>query len=97
MNLHLEGITFDQLLVALQIVTRGRPGYVLASGRHYHFYGRYLLTPEEWLRFNCDFLLPTMLVSPRYISHSLSQGHNTLRLSAQGSLKPVTPYLVATI
>jgi hypothetical protein len=75
-------------------VTANLPGYLLRSGRYFHYYGVALLTPQEWLRFLASFLMPCTLVSPRYIGHSLHRGFCTLRLNAVPPLKPEIPQLV---
>lgn len=94
MNFHPEIDNLQYLSESIKFITKNQHGYLVATGRFYHFYGQYLLTPTEWLNFNCDFLLPTVLVSERYISHSLRQGYNTLRLTSQEPFKPKTPHLI---
>lgn len=98
MNLHTESISDLDLLVSiLRETTDGRPGYLLASGRFYHYYGIQLLSEREWLRFLAQFLMPCILVSPRYIGHSLFSGFCSVRLTRSHPHKPAVPKLITTI
>lgn len=97
MNLHPEGFDdLDTLLGAIAEVTSGIPGYLVASGRYYHFYGRVVLADPDWLDFLVGFLMPCVLVSPRYIGHSLFRRFCTVRLTAARPYKPTVPTLLAT-
>ena len=92
MNLHPEdGLTYEEMKIALKVVTQGMGGYLLESGRYYHFYGNSLLSERKWLEFLINFLMPTVLVSPRYIGHSLFRGYTCLRLTTDSTYKPVLP------
>ncbi len=76
-------------------VTDDLPGYLLSSGRHFHYYGMQLLDSEAWIAFLAQFLMPCVLVSPRYIGHSMHRGFCALRLNAVPPHKPIVPVLVA--
>jgi hypothetical protein len=98
MNLHTDAISdLDRLISVLRETTGGVPGYLLTSGRFYHYYGSRLLTEQEWLKFLAQFLMPCILVSPRYIGHSLFSGFCSVRLTRSNPHKPVVPTLITTI
>lgn len=92
MNLHPVGFrSVGQLRSAINLVTDGLPGYLLSSGRYFHFYGVALLHNDAWPTFLAQFLMPCVLVSPRYIGHSLHRGFCALRLNAVPPIKPKVP------
>jgi hypothetical protein len=94
MNLHPVGFTSgDELRRAIDHVTGGSPGYLVSSGRYFHYYGIQLLSSEAWLRFLAQFLMPCVLVSPRYIGHSIYRGFCALRLNAVPPHKATLPSL----
>jgi hypothetical protein len=91
MNLHPEGFNdLDELVRAIHGVTNYLPGYLLGSGRYFHYYGQALLSEQEWLQFVAQFLMPCN------IGHSLNRGFCSLRLTAVPS-KPKTPELICKI
>lgn len=95
MNLHPEGFSGPpELADAIRRVTGGMPGYLLDSGRFFHFYGIGLLGAREWIEFVARFLMPCTTVSPRYVGHSLSRGFCCLRLTPAPPHKPRTPAVV---
>ena len=71
-------------------------GYLLESGRSYHYYGAEILTDEEWRVFLGKCLLMFGYVDDRYIGHQLVDGYCVLRLSA-GKLKSSVPRVVAQL
>jgi hypothetical protein len=71
-------------------------GFLLESGRSYHYYGAELLTDEEWRQFIGKCLLMFGYVDDRYIGHQLVDGHCVLRLSA-GRLKSRVPAVVGQL
>lgn len=73
-----------------------RIGFILTSGRSYHFYGRELLTEESWRKFLGKCLLMSDFVDERYVGHQLVDGYCVLRVSAS-SMKPTLPRVVARI
>lgn len=92
MNLHPDdALDYSDVISIVEAVTEGMPGYLLRSGRHYHFYGISLLSGEEWMRFLSQFCMPTIIVSPRYIGHCLYRGYTALRLTADTQYKPLIP------
>ncbi|RLU99417.1 hypothetical protein CTZ27_15955 [Streptomyces griseocarneus] len=98
MNLHPEGfLSQEELGRAVLQVAGGIPGYLLNSGRFFHYYGRRLLSRAEWTDFAARFLMPCTMVSPRYIGHSLSRGSCCLRLNAVPPHKPSVPEVVAAL
>jgi hypothetical protein len=95
MNLHPAPMLDSQAVAALiEEVTEGMGGYLLETGRYWHFYGATVLTEDAWLRFLAQFLMPVVLVSPRYIGHSLYRGYATLRLTIEPQYKPTIPSVV---
>lgn len=80
-------------------------GYILESGKSYHFYGRDVLSQEQWLDFMGKCLLTSIVhtrenieqvADPRYIGHSLRRGCNTLRVTSRGE-KVFVPKVVSKI
>jgi hypothetical protein len=86
----------------LEVLTRlfreigQKKGYLLESGRSYHYYGLELLTEEQWRVFLGKCLLMCGYVDDRYVGHQLVDGHCVLRLSS-GKLKPNVPKVVAKL
>ena len=85
----------DLLIRLIEDLHQGR-GYLLDSGRSYHYYGSRLLTEDEWRAFLGKCLLMTGFSDNRYIGHQLVDGHCVLRLSS-AKLKSKTPTVVAEI
>ncbi len=71
-------------------------GYVLESGKSYHYYAFRVLSEDEWRIFLGKCLLMSGHTDDRYIGHQLVDGHCVLRLSA-GKLKSRIPRVVAEI
>jgi hypothetical protein len=96
MNLHPPaGSSMDEVMNAIRSVRPpGEVGRVFASGRFCHYYGSTLIEEEAWTRNLARWLMPSVLVSPRYIGHCVFQTYSSLRLSALEPLKPTVPYLV---
>lgn len=67
-----------------------RNGYLLGSGRSFHYYGMELLREEEWRVFLGKCLLMSEYVDERYVGHQLVDGYCVLRLSA-GRLRATVP------
>jgi hypothetical protein len=87
--------SLDLLVRLLKDLRQGR-GYLLESGRSYHYYGFQLLTEEEWRVFLGKCLLMSGFTDDRYIGHQLADGHCVLRLSS-GTLKSSVPTVVAEL
>lgn len=71
-------------------------GYLLESGRSYHYYGFQLLVEEAWKVFLGKCLLMSGYTDERYVGHQLVDGHCVLRLSS-GKLKASVPTVVAEV
>jgi hypothetical protein len=93
MNLHVP--TNSSVENVTKAVTAVRPedelGFLLASGRFFHYYGTSLIPESKWHTYLAAWLMPDSLVSPRYIGHSLLQSYSALRLSKLEPLKPSIP------
>lgn len=94
MNFHPIDVSVDELKIAISIISRTYDGVFLSSGRFYHCYGDALLDHSEWIKFMTDFLMPCILVSPRYIGHRLFDGYCTLRLTADQTHKTKVPVVI---
>lgn len=96
MNFHSD-VSLADIKKMVKKITKNSKGVILKSGRFHHYFGDYLLNENEWLRFMADFLMPSILVSPRYIGHRLHNGYCTLRLTIDKRYKPVMPKAVAVL
>lgn len=85
----------DTLTRLLREIGQAR-GFLLESGRSYHYYGVEILTKDAWQRFLGKCLLMFGYVDDRYIGHQLVDGHCVLRLSA-ARLKASPPRVVAEL
>ena len=83
-----------QALMSLLKEVKQGTGWLLESGRSYHYYGAELLSEETWRIFLGKCLLMFGYVDDRYVGHQLVDGHCVLRLSA-GRLRTSVPRLVA--
>lgn len=73
-----------------------REGFLLESGRSYHYYGTRLLSNAAWVAFLGKCVLMPSLVDNRYVGHQLVDGHCVLRLSTS-QRKPTVPEFVAKL
>lgn len=71
-------------------------GYVLDSGRSYHYYGMDLMDEPAWIQFMGRCLLLSPLVDSRYVAHRLIEGTCALRLSTS-ERHPTCPTVVANL
>jgi hypothetical protein len=94
MNFHPENGSEEDIKKALKYICGNKRGVLLDSGRFQHYYGDFLLDENEWIKFMAEFLMPTVLVSSRYVGHRLHDGYCTLRLTADGQYKPKVPKVV---
>mgnify|MGYP004190599807 FL=1 len=94
MNFHPENIAREDIKKAINYISHGHNGVLLDSGRYQHYYGNFLLNESEWKKFISEFLMPTVLVSPRYIGHRLYDGYCALRLTADDKYKTKIPEVV---
>jgi hypothetical protein len=81
-------------LAELLPVAGQKHGFILQSGRSYHYYGNDLLFGDRlWVEFLGKCLLMKNFVDERYVGHQLVDGHCVLRVSSS-SQKPLVPILV---
>ena len=94
MNFHPEEVGLKAIKEAINHICGAKRGCILDSGRFFHYYGNFLLDENEWRKFMAEFLMPCILVSPRYVGHRLYDGYCTLRLTAQKQFKPKLPEVI---
>ena len=94
MNFHPDNVPNDIIEKALSYICKSKKGVLLDSGRFFHYYGDFLLNEKEWIKFMAEFLMPCVIVSPRYIGHRLYYGDCTLRLTADSKYKPKIPTVI---
>lgn len=94
MNFHPEVNSSSELITMVNRICGYKQGVLLRSGRYFHYYGTTLLDHENWLRFMASFLMPCVIVSPRYIGHRLYAGYCTLRLTSEKIYKPLVPKVI---
>jgi len=98
MNFHPESnLTVPKIIEIIKRITNNKKGFFLETGRYYHYYGNFLLTEKEWLRFLSRFLATCVLISPRYIAHRLYDGYCTLRLTTDAEFKPKIPKIIKLV
>ena len=97
MNYHPEDVSLEDIIKSTKIISGEREGVILSSGRFFHYYGNFLLDQGEWKKFMIDFLMSTILVSPRYIGHRLIKGYCTLRLTTDKEYKTNIPRVISLI
>ena len=97
MNFHTVDISLDKIKTVTKHICPNYDGVILSSGRFFHYYGNKLLTEDEWLKFMADFLMPCVLVSPRYIGHRLFDKYCTLRLTADKTYKTKIPEVIDVV
>jgi len=94
MNFHPDSIDLKVIKKTLKYICGEKSGCLLDSGRFFHYYGNFLLTSDKWIKFMAAFLMPCVIVSPRYIGHRLHDGYCTLRLTTEKSYKPKLPEVI---
>jgi len=95
MNFHPpEDISLNKIKLVISKVNKNHCGVILNSGRYYHYYAPNLLSEDEWHKFLANFLMPCVIVSPRYIGHRLYDGYCALRLTPDTTFKPVVPRVI---
>lgn len=97
MNFHPENVGMEAVRETVKHICGARSGCILDSGRFFHYYGDFLLDESDWLKFMAEFLMPCILVSPRYIGHRLHDGYCTLRLTTEKSYKPKLPEVIEVL
>ena len=86
----------DELATELLKVL-GEPGYLVDSGRSYHFYGQTLVTHEDFYRFLGRAQLMSHYADQRWIGHQLISGKAALRISSGCDEEAASPRFVAQI
>ena len=81
-----------QLLQAL-----GTPGYLVDSGRSYHFYGKVPVHRDDFWRFLGRAQLMSHYADQRWIGHQLISGKAALRISSGSDGEPASPRFIAQI
>ncbi len=97
MNFHPAVSGLEFIKEAVNHICGGNRGCILNSGRFFHYYGDFLLGEKAWIKFMAEFLMPCILVSPRYVGHRLHDGYCTLRLTAQKTYKPKIPEVIEVL
>lgn len=83
-------------LVAAVVRSLGGSGYVVLSGRSYHYWGRRLLTDSGLIEFLGSALLYSPVTDRRWIAHQLIERRCALRISARSRNGPL-PQVVAEV
>jgi hypothetical protein len=83
-------------LVGALVRTLQLKGWILESGRSYHFYGSSLLSYNEFRTFLGRALLFQPVVDARWVAHQVIEGAAALRIS-RGGQSQITPKIVAAI
>lgn len=97
-NLHPnEGVMISDIVAYVQRIYPGKRGYLLSSGRHFHYYGDFLVDEMGWREMLGYFLIAYDFVHPGYCGFRLFDGYSTLRLTAKSPHKPHVPKVVAII
>ena len=97
MNFHPDNIDLRVIKKTLEYICGKKSGCLLDSGRFFHYYGNFLLTNDKWIKFMAEFLMPCVVVSPRYIGHRLHDGYCTLRLTTEKLYKPKLPEVIEVL
>lgn len=97
MNFHPENISVGTIIESLKYILPNSKGAILESGRFFHYYGLTLLSEDEWKKLLAQFLMPCILVSPRYIGHRLYDGYCSLRLTTDIKYKTKIPKVVIIV
>lgn len=94
MNFHPEDVSVDFITKCINYICGKKSGVLLSSGRFYHYYGNFLLDETDWIKFMSEFLMPVIIVSPRYIGHRLFDGYCALRITSDDDFKPKVPEVI---
>ena len=78
---------FRRSLGCLRHFVKAKPGYLLKSGRSYHYYGLSLLTERQWQIFIgncllCNAVGKKSVVDARWFAYSMRRGFSNLRIVA---------------
>lgn len=86
----------NQIFVCELVRHLGLGGWILESGRSYHFYGATLVDTEQFRAFLGRALLFQPVVDARWVAHQLVEGAAALRISRGGPFQ-ITPRIVHAI
>jgi hypothetical protein len=81
-----------ELLKALSM-----PGYLVDSGRSYHFYGKVAISRDDFWRFLGRAQLMSYYADQRWIGHQLISGKAALRISSSDNGETASPRFVTSI
>lgn len=99
-NCVISGQNFLKVAENLKLLGQSR-GFILESGKSYHYYGIELMTSGEWLDFmkKCkshDIIGGKWIRPHRWVRYSLKENCSTLRIST-AFVKPHLPKVIAKI
>lgn len=98
MNYHMEDdVTLKYVEEATNYICGNREGFILSTGRYFHYYGNFLIASHIWQKFMAAFMLPCVIVSPGYMGHRLIDGYATLRLTTDSKYKSFLPTVIQLI
>jgi hypothetical protein len=87
----------NEHLISLQLHALGAGGWLLHSGRSYHFIGQGLLAgPEGLMNFLGRAMLFVPIVDGRWVAHQLVEGACSLRLTSGDERQP-PPHVVRSV
>jgi hypothetical protein len=87
----------NEALVVAHLGAMGEDGWLLRSGRSYHYIGLSLLAgPEGLMRFLGTALLFAPMVDGRWVAHQLIEGACSLRVSSGDARQP-PPWIVCAV
>lgn len=86
----------DELAMEL-LEALGMPGYLVDSGRSYHFYGQVPVYADEFWRFLGRAQLMSHYADQRWIGHQLISGKAALRISSSRDDEMASPRFVAQV
>ena len=87
----------SERIVEATVRAMGLHGWLLSSGRSYHFLGsRTLASPEELMAFLGRALLFAPIVDGRWVAHQMIEGQCALRVSS-GNPEQIVPALVSEV
>jgi len=94
---HFPEISNKDLISVAKCIQKDTQGVLLETGRYTHYYGNALIEEKKWPLFVGQFLMPTFVVSERYVGHAFYNGFCTLRLTVDEKFKPKLPIVVEVI
>jgi hypothetical protein len=86
----------DELAMEL-LQALGAPGYLVDSGRSYHFYGQAPVYRDDFWHFLGRAQLMSHYADQRWIGHQLMSGKAALRISSSSDGKTASPRFVAQV